>query len=215
MIGIIDNFDSFTYNLVDEFLRRGHLTRIYRNDVSIERLQRIAEKEKWNAMVFSPGPSSPEEAGISIEAVRAFAGKIPMLGVCLGHQAIVVAFGGRVSRAPMPVHGKHSLIYHCGRDLFESLPNPMGVARYHSLCAVEMPDVLETTASCHALPFVTGSDAIDLAKISGKHLVMALKHKKFPIWGVQFHPESFLTPEGGRIIDRFVELSSAKNYVAV
>jgi len=179
---MIDNFDSFTYNLVDEFAKRGARVLVYRSSVSLAELEAVIADEEPGLLVISPGPSTPARAGVCIEAVRALAGRLPIFGVCLGHQVIVEAFGGRVDRAPLPVHGKASRITHDGAGLFAGLESPMAVGRYHSLVGVEIPAVLNVTAHCD-------------------ELVMALAHRELPIVGVQFHPESILTPSGGLLIE--------------
>jgi anthranilate synthase component II len=183
----IDNFDSFTYNLVDEFRKRGADVRVWRNNVTArDALAEIVDLTPPRLIVLSPGPSTPAEAGCCIDLVRLAAGKVPLFGVCLGHQAIVEAFGGKVLRAERAMHGKTSMLEHDGTTLFRDLPSPMRVGRYHSLVAGTLPDSLRETAR-------TGN------------YVMAVEHKELPILGVQFHPESILTPEGGPILDRVVE----------
>jgi anthranilate synthase/aminodeoxychorismate synthase-like glutamine amidotransferase len=191
---MIDNFDSFTYNLVDEFAKRGARVLVYRASVSLAELEAIVADEAPALLVISPGPSTPAKAGVCIEAVRALAGRLPIFGVCLGHQVIIEAFGGRVGRAPLPVHGKASQITHEGTGLFAGLASPMAVGRYHSLVGLEMPAVLEVTARCDKL-------------------VMALAHKTLPLVGVQFHPESILTPAGGLLIEN--ALAWARAWAAV
>ena len=183
----IDNFDSFTYNLVDEFRKRGADVRVWRNNVTArDALAEIVDLTPPRLIVLSPGPSTPAEAGCCIELIRLAAGKVPLFGVCLGHQAIVEAFGRKVSRAERAMHGKTSMLEHDGTTLFRDLPSPMRVGRYHSLVAGTLPDSLRETAR------------------AGNY-VMAVEHKELPILGVQFHPESILTPEGGLILDRVVE----------
>ncbi len=179
---MIDNFDSFTYNLVDEFAKRGARVLVYRASVNLAELEAVITDEAPALLVISPGPSTPARAGVCIEAVRALAGRLPIFGVCLGHQVIIEAFGGRVDRAPLPVHGKASSIAHDGQGLFAGLASPMAVGRYHSLVGVQIPAVLNVTARCG-------------------ELVMALAHRELPIVGVQFHPESILTPAGGLLIE--------------
>jgi anthranilate synthase component II len=183
----IDNFDSFTYNLVDEFRKRDAQVRVWRNNVSArDALAEIIDLTPPRLIVLSPGPSTPAEAGCCIELIRLAAGRVPLFGVCLGHQAIVEAFGGKVSRAERVMHGKTSMLEHDGTTLFRDLPSPMRVGRYHSLIAGTLPDSLRETARA-------------------ENYVMAVEHKELPILGVQFHPESILTPEGGPILDRVVE----------
>jgi anthranilate synthase component 2 len=176
----LDNVDSFTYNLVDEFARRGAAVEVHRNDRPAEFVAGRADGA--DLVLVSPGPGTPGDAGCSIQLIRLLAGTVPVFGVCLGHQAIVEAFGGTVGRAPAILHGKASMATHQGGPLFEGLPSPMPVGRYHSLCATRMPADLEVIAS---------SDGI----------VMGAHHVSLRIAGVQFHPESILTPAGGRLID--------------
>ncbi len=178
----IDNFDSFTYNLVDEFEKRGAEVRVHRNDITLPALLSVVEELAPDLLVISPGPSTPARAGICLEAVAALAGKLPIFGVCLGHQVIIEVYGGRVGRAPLPVHGKASDLEHDGEGIFAGLANPMAVGRYHSLVGLEVPELLDVTAR-------TGE------------IVMALRHSSLPLVGVQFHPESILTPAGGLLIE--------------
>jgi len=185
----IDNFDSFTYNLVDELEKRGVETLVYRNDVSLATLERVVADDAPDLLMISPGPSDPPRAGVCLEAVKRFAGELPIFGVCLGHQVIVEAFGGRVDRAPVPVHGKSSAIEHDGQGVFDGLPSPLTVGRYHSLVGVEIPETLEVSARVG-------------------ELVMAVRHKEHQILGVQFHPESILTPNGGRLLERVLAWAS-------
>jgi len=193
MLLVIDNYDSFTYNLVQLLgrllLEAGHPQvplRVVRNDaMDVEDLMAL----RPSAIVISPGPGRPEEAGITIPVIRAFSGRVPILGVCLGHQAIAAAFGGRVVRAGRLMHGKASPILHNGRDLFQGLPSPFMAGRYHSLLVAEpLPAVLEVTAR------------------TPEGEVMALRHRAHPTFGVQFHPESVLTPEGSRLLRNFLAL---------
>jgi anthranilate synthase component 2 len=198
MLVMIDNYDSFTYNLVQYF---GELQqesgeeldiRVYRNDrITLVGLIELNPKR----LVISPGPCTPKESGISMEAIRHFSGKIPLLGVCLGHQCIGELFGGKVIRAPQPVHGKMSPIRHNGEGLFAGLPNPFEAVRYHSLVVEEenFPSGLEITASCDA---------------GNKPLVMGLKHREHPTYGVQFHPESIFTGVGKEILANFLKIAS-------
>ncbi len=177
----IDNFDSFTYNLVDEFRKRECNVDVYRNNTPISHIDEIVRATKPDMIVISPGPSSPENAGNCIEIVRTYGKNIPLFGVCLGHQIIIEAFGGKVDRAPEIMHGKASYITHSSTGIFEGLSNPLHVGRYHSLCGVRIPDCLEETAR--------------VGQIN-----MAVRHKEYQIEGVQFHPESILTTEGGVIV---------------
>jgi len=179
----LDNFDSFSWNLVDEFEKRGHEVLVYRNDISLERLLEVERSASPGLLVISPGPSTPARAGVCTEALLEFAPRLPVFGVCLGMQVMVEAWGGRVGPAPEVVHGKASVIEHDGRGVFEGLESPMAVGRYHSLVGLEIPEVLEVSAR-------------------RGDLVMALRHRELPTVGVQFHPESILTPAGGLMIDR-------------
>ncbi|MGG4399812.1 aminodeoxychorismate/anthranilate synthase component II [Paenibacillus amylolyticus] len=185
MIVMIDNFDSFTYNLVQYFADLGENVNVYRNDaITVKELEEISP----NYIVISPGPSNPSNAGVSLEVIRYFAGKIPILGVCLGHQAIAQAFGGKVESARHLMHGKTSDISHDGKTLFQGMPAVLNVARYHSLIVnPDLPEELEITAW------------------SSDGEVMGLRHKKWSIEGVQFHPESIITPSGKQILANFLQ----------
>lgn len=181
----VDNFDSFTWNLVDEFARRGAAVEVWRNTLPAAHLLARARQER-SLVVLSPGPGQPQDAGCCIELVRLAAEhRVPLFGVCLGHQAMVEAFGGVVGPAGEIVHGKASRVRHQGGVLFDGVPSPFAVGRYHSLAATTVPDCLEPIA---------GTDRV----------VMAVAHRSAPQFGVQFHPESILTPEGGRIIDNVI-----------
>ncbi len=184
MILLIDNYDSFTYNLVQILQILDHDVRVFRNDQII--LERI-EREKPSRLVISPGPCTPDQAGISVEAIRRFGPEIPVLGVCLGHQAIAAAFGGKVVRADRIMHGKTSLIFHDGRSIYQGLPNPFEAIRYHSLHVERrsLPDCLEVSAWTE----------------QGE--IMGLRHHKYKVEGVQFHPESILTKEGSKVFKNF------------
>ena len=184
----IDNFDSFTYNLVDDFCKRRCIARIYRADTPIGELERIAAEFMPDLLVISPGPGTPAKAGVTLEAIGCFKDKLPIFGVCLGHQAIVEYFGGKVGHASEVMHGKGSRITHNEKGLFQGIENPLQVGRYHSLCATEMPDCLEVTAEFETI-------------------VMAAQHRELPIYGVQFHPESILTPAGGAIIENVLKIA--------
>lgn len=186
----IDNFDSFTYNLVDEFGKRNCPTTVYRADTSLSELKSIADDIKPDLLVLSPGPGCPSNAGVTLEALDYFKDKLPIFGVCLGHQAIVEYFGGKVGHAPEVMHGKSSKITHTGEGVFEGLENPLHAGRYHSLSASILPDCLKQTAEFDGI-------------------VMGAQHKELPIYGVQFHPESVLTPTGGKIIENITRI--AKN----
>jgi len=187
VILMIDNFDSFTYNLVQYFGEMGEELLVYRNNaISIDEI----EKLQPNRIVISPGPCTPREAGVSVDVIRHFAGKIPILGVCLGHQCIGYAFGGDIVRADRLMHGKTSMIYHDGKGVFAGLPNPFEATRYHSLVIqrATMPDCLEVTAET------------DIEEIMG------VRHKEFLVEGVQFHPESILTKYGKELLQNFLDM---------
>lgn len=191
MIFILDNYDSFTYNLVQYLGELGQTVEVRRNDqVSVEEVEAMQPER----IVISPGPCTPGEAGISVELIRRFAGKVPVLGVCLGHQALGEAFGGKVVRAPRIMHGKTSKVEHDGKTIFRDLPSPLTATRYHSLIVSEdrLPDELEVTAT------VTEPD--------GARVIMGLRHRRFPLEGVQFHPESVLTTEGKHLMENFLAL---------
>lgn len=188
MILIIDNYDSFTYNLVQYLGELGAVIEVARNDqITLDKIERSAPER----IVLSPGPRDPDRAGITLDVIRRFAGKIPILGVCLGHQAIGQAFGGRVVRAPYLMHGKTSQILHDGRAIFEGVDNPFIATRYHSLIVdrASVPPVFEVSA--------TTSDG----------LVMGLRHREFVCEGVQFHPESVMTLAGKQLLSNFLRLS--------
>jgi anthranilate synthase/aminodeoxychorismate synthase-like glutamine amidotransferase len=193
-ITVIDNYDSFTYNLVQYLGELGAQLRVYRNDVVT--VEEIAAGEPA-ALVVSPGPCDPAQAGISNEVIRVLGPRIPTLGVCLGHQCLGEVFGGRVVRAPEIMHGKTSLIYHNGRELFDSLESPFEAIRYHSLIVERhgLPACLEVTAQ------------------TADGLIMGLRHRQFPIWGVQFHPESILTHAGKDILRNFLAMSAQRTAV--
>jgi anthranilate synthase/aminodeoxychorismate synthase-like glutamine amidotransferase len=188
VILLIDNYDSFVHNLARYFRRLGQETVVVRND-AVTAAQALALRPA--AIVLSPGPCTPREAGCSLDVVRLASGQLPLLGVCLGHQAIGEAFGGRVVRAPQPVHGQASDILHAGDGLFAGLPNPLTVGRYHSL-------VVERR-SLPAELYVT-------AEIEGG-LIMAIQHRTLPVFGVQFHPESILTERGFTLLSNFLALA--------
>src|SRR5271165_2217354 len=191
MVFVLDNYDSFTYNLVQYLGELGAEVVVRRNDeITVEQVEAMHPER----IVLSPGPCTPQEAGISIELIRHFAGKLPILGVCLGHQAIGAAFGGEVVRAPKLMHGKTSEIQHDGRTIFRDLTSPMPATRYHSLIVQEkgLPEDLEISA------YATEN--------GGSRVIMGLRHKHFPVEGVQFHPESVLTVEGKKLIANFLGL---------
>lgn len=187
MILLIDNYDSFTYNLVQYLSELGAEVEVHRNDrIALEEIERKAPER----IVISPGPKTPREAGISIDLVKRFAGRVPILGVCLGHQAIGEAFGGHVERAPELMHGKMSPIAHDGRTIFAGLPNPFPATRYHSLIVEGsgLPACLEVSAT------------------SPKGLIMGLRHREWKVEGVQFHPESVMTGAGKQLLENFLRL---------
>ena len=183
---IIDNFDSFTYNLVEEFQKRKCNVLVYRNNVNIKIIDKIVKKFNPNLIVISPGPSRPKDAGNSIDIIKNYSKKIPIFGVCLGHQCIIEAFGGKVDRASETIHGKCSEIFHDGKTIFKNLENPFNAGRYHSLAGLNIPNTLEVSAR-------TKND-----------IVMGIRHKEYFIEGVQFHPESILTPSGVKIIKNII-----------
>ncbi|MDQ3221882.1 MAG: aminodeoxychorismate/anthranilate synthase component II [Gemmatimonadota bacterium] len=193
MLLVLDNYDSFTYNLVQYAGELGADPVVYRNDaLTVEAALALGP----SAIVISPGPCTPGEAGISVPLVRAAAGKVPVLGVCLGHQAIGEAFGGEVVRSERLMHGKTTMVAHQGHPLFRSIPAPFEVMRYHSLVVSprRLPDELEVTAWSADRP--AGSE------------IMALCHRSLPIYGVQFHPESVATPEGRKLLANFLALAA-------
>jgi len=188
MLLMIDNYDSFTYNIVQYLQEMGEEVLVFRNDaIDVAGIERL----KPHRLVISPGPCSPTEAGISVEAIQRLAGKLPILGVCLGHQSIGHAFGGRVVRAARLMHGKTSPVHHDGRGLFAGLANPFDATRYHSLL-VE----LETLPACLRMTAWTAEQEI-----------MGMEHVELPLWGVQFHPESILTLEGKKLLKNFLDLT--------
>jgi anthranilate synthase/aminodeoxychorismate synthase-like glutamine amidotransferase len=187
MILVIDNYDSFTYNLVQYLGELGAKVQVFRNDaISVEEMRRL----KPERLLISPGPGVPDGAGVTLDAIRAFAGKIPILGVCLGHQAIGQAFGGKVVRAPSLMHGKTSEICHDSATIFQGVPYRFKATRYHSLIVEKdtLPEVLEVSA--------TTPDGV----------MMGLRHRRFPVEGVQFHPESVMTEHGKALLKNFLKL---------
>jgi glutamine amidotransferase of anthranilate synthase or aminodeoxychorismate synthase len=189
MILIIDNYDSFTYNIVQYFGELGAEMEIYRNDkISVDEVKSKSPEK----IVISPGPGEPKNAGISESLIRSLGGKVPILGVCLGHQSIGEVFGGRIVRAKNIMHGKTSLIYHDGKDIFEGVKNPFEATRYHSL-------VVERSTLPEVLSIIAETKDKD-------EEIMGLKHNEYPIWGVQFHPESILTGEGMKILGNFLKI---------
>jgi anthranilate synthase/aminodeoxychorismate synthase-like glutamine amidotransferase len=192
MILLIDNYDSFTFNLVHYLGDLGAECEVWRNDaLSVGDV--LAKQPE--AIVLSPGPCTPNEAGICLDVIEAVAGKIPLFGVCLGHQAIGQAFGGRVIRAPVPMHGKISPVTHGGSDVFEGLPSPFNATRYHSLIVERetLPEVLVPTA------------------FTEDGLIMGLRHRSLPIFGVQFHPESIASEHGHHILENFLRIARGRN----
>ena len=191
MLLMIDNYDSFTYNLVQYFGELGEEIMVFRNDkITIPEIERLNPDK----IVISPGPGVPSKAGISMEVIRKCTGRIPILGVCLGHQAIGEVFGGRVIRASRLMHGKTSLIYHDSRTIFQNLPNPFEATRYHSLLVEweSIPDCLEVSAWTE------------------EKEIMGIRHKQHRIEGIQFHPESILTREGKRLLKHFLDFAKQK-----
>lgn len=191
MIFVLDNYDSFTYNLVQYMGELGARMVIRRNDeLTVEEVEALGPER----ILLSPGPCTPQEAGISIPLIQHFAGKVPILGVCLGHQAIGAAFGGDVVRAPQLMHGKTSEVEHDGRTIFAGIASPMTCTRYHSLIVAEagLPEELEVSARTQ--------------RPDGGTIIMGLRHRKYPVEGVQFHPESVLTSNGKQLIKNFLEL---------
>jgi anthranilate synthase/aminodeoxychorismate synthase-like glutamine amidotransferase len=193
MLTVIDNYDSFTYNLVQYLGELGAEMEVFRNDAIAP--EEIAE-HKPDAIVISPGPCTPREAGISIDVVRQYAGKVPILGVCLGHQSIGEAFGGNVVRADTLMHGKVSEIHHDGKDLFKGIPDPFIATRYHSLI-VDRPTLPETI--------------LEVSAWTDTGVIMGLRHKQHPVYGVQFHPESILTKVGKKVLENFLRTSEIWN----
>ena len=191
MLLMIDNYDSFTYNLVQYFGELGQEVVVYRNDeITLAQIEQLAPEY----LVISPGPCTPNEAGISIDAIKHFAGKIPMLGVCLGFQSMVQAFGGHIIGAKEIMHGKISKVHHTGKGVFNALNNPLDATRYHSLVAEQssLPDCFEITAWTQ-----NQDQSIDE--------IMGIRHREFALEGVQFHPESILTEQGHEMLDNFLK----------
>lgn len=185
---MIDNFDSFTYNIVDEFEKRNCRVFVYRNSITFKNLEAIVKRINPKLIVISPGPSSPKDAGISIKTVKHYAGKIPIFGVCLGHQCIIEAFSGVVGKAPEAFHGKPSKVTHDKKTIYKNIDSPFQAGRYHSLAGLKIPGELDVSAK------------------SGTDIVMGVRHKEFFVEGVQFHPESILTPSGSMIIENLLEM---------
>ncbi|MCK4507590.1 MAG: aminodeoxychorismate/anthranilate synthase component II [Desulfuromonadales bacterium] len=186
---MIDNYDSFTFNIVQYLRELGEEVVVYRNDkITLTKIEELAPQR----LVISPGPCTPNEAGISVSAIKHFAGKLPILGVCLGHQSIGQAYGGRIVRAERLMHGKTSPIFHDGRELYAGLPDPFDATRYHSLLVERdsLPECLEITAWTE----------------EGE--IMGMRHRELPVWGMQFHPESILTVTGMDMLKNFLEMTS-------
>lgn len=186
MLLMIDNYDSFTYNLVQYFGELGEDVQVYRNDkITIEEIEALRPQR----LVISPGPCTPKEAGVSVDAIRHFAGRLPLLGVCLGHQSLAVAFGGEVIRAERLMHGKTSMIHHDGKTVFRNLPNPFEATRYHSLIVNRstLPDCFEISAE------------------TAEGEIMGMRHRTLGVEGVQFHPESILTTSGKDLLRNFLK----------
>ena len=191
MLLMIDNYDSFTYNLVQYLGELGADVRVYRNDqISVAEIEKLVPEK----IVISPGPCTPNEAGVSVQTIKTFAGRVPILGVCLGHQSIGQAFGGRIVHAKNIMHGKTSLIYHKDRGVFKGLSNPVEATRYHSLVIEQqsLPDCLEITA------WTRGPD-------NGIEEIMGVRHREYAVEGVQFHPESILTEQGHDMLRNFLQ----------
>jgi len=184
---VIDNYDSFTFNLVEVLQRFGCQTEVWRNDISVEiALSRLDNLSTPTMLVISPGPGAPAEAGHCLELIQKAAGRVPVVGVCLGHQAIVEAMGGKVGRADKIVHGKTSQMTHSGKDVFAGISSPMTIGRYHSLAAIDLPPDLVETGTAEGI-------------------TMAVEHRYFPMQGLQFHPESILTPRGDKLIHNLID----------
>jgi len=186
MIVVIDNYDSFTYNLVQYFGELGANPRVFRNDaVTVAEINDLAP----DAIVLSPGPGRPEGSGVCLQVVREFYERLPILGVCLGHQTIAHVFGGTIAQAPRLMHGKTSTIHHTGQGIFANFPSPFTATRYHSLIVKEpVPNVFDVTA------------------FTAEGEIMAIQHREHPLYGVQFHPESILTPHGKRLLESFLQI---------
>ena len=185
MLLIIDNYDSFTYNLYQAFAEKYPNVKVIKNDeMSVEQIKKLKPK----GIVLSPGPGRPEESGICLDVIGEFKDKVPILGVCLGHQALAIVFGGEISQSPQIFHGKDSLIFHSRKNLYEDLPIPFQAGRYHSLVVQKIPE-----------------DFVVDAETKEEH-IMGMRHKKYPIFGVQYHPESILTPEGKTVLKNFLKV---------
>ena len=188
----VDNFDSFTYNLVDQFRSLGHHVTIYRNNISAEQIEQAVNKVVNPIVLLSPGPGAPADAGSMPELILRLKGKVPMIGICLGHQAIVEAYGGTVARAGEIIHGKVSMMEHQAHSIYANLPSPLAIARYHSLVATHVPETLTVTAEVN-------------------DLVMSVVHETDRICGFQFHPESIMTTYGATLLSNAIEWALEKN----
>ena len=189
-IVFIDNFDSFTYNLVDQFRALGHQVAVYRNTITVEAVEKITAQLEQPLIVLSPGPGTPAAAGSMPAIIQRFKGEVPILGICLGHQAIVEAYGGTVAGAGEIVHGKVSMMAHDAHPIYEGLPSPLAIARYHSLVATEVPESLTITA-----------------QVDG--LVMSVCHEQDKVCGFQFHPESIMTTQGAALLTKAIDWALA------
>jgi anthranilate synthase/aminodeoxychorismate synthase-like glutamine amidotransferase len=191
MVFVLDNYDSFTYNLVQYIGELGAEVEVRRNDqVTVPEVEALRPER----ILISPGPCTPSDAGISVELIRHFAGKVPVLGVCLGHQALGEAFGGKIVRAKNLMHGKTSRVEHDGKTVFRGLSSPMTATRYHSLVVSEDGLPAELEVSAHTV------------ESDGTRVIMGLRHRKFPVEGVQFHPESVLTDQGKKLVENFLAI---------
>ncbi|MGX9415901.1 aminodeoxychorismate/anthranilate synthase component II [Vibrio sp. WJH972] len=186
----IDNFDSFTYNLVDQFRSLGHNVTIYRNNLTVEQINAELAQLDNPVVVLSPGPGAPSEAGCMPELIQSLKGKVPMIGICLGHQAIVEAYGGVVAGAGEIIHGKISMMEHQNHEIYQNLPSPLAIARYHSLVATDIPDALTVTAEVNGL-------------------VMSVVQEQDKVCGFQFHPESIMTTYGATLLSNAIDWSLA------
>ena len=195
MILMIDNYDSFTFNIVQYLGQLGEVVQVYRNDkIKLEEIRRL----KPQAIFLSPGPCTPREAGITVDVIREFYKDVPIMGICLGHQAIGYAFGGEVVRASRIMHGKTSPIINDGKTIFAGLPNPFIAGRYHSLLVAP-----ETLPAC-----------LEISAQTAEGEIMGLRHRNYPVEGIQFHPESVLTPQGKRIIKNFLKHTGRKEHLS-
>lgn len=181
----IDNFDSFTYNLVEEFAKRNNNVKVYRNNTPMTIIDQVIKDFEAEIIVLSPGPATPQDAGICLDLIKKYYQKIPILGICLGFQCLVEAFNGQVSECSEIFHGKASIVEHNQRGCFRNIDSPIQVGRYHSLYAARLPSEFTLAAEIRGIP-------------------MAIWHKEYPLYGVQFHPESILTPTGGKIIENII-----------